>query len=1349
MKLIPVNWQLACTVVVWVACVLLSDCAWSQQIKLALPSGHEGFTRNAIWSSDNRLIATSGDDETVKVWDSQTGVLLLDLKDDGWKLQFSPDGRQLLTFASGAIRVWQLSTGQLIRKFNAAENTYTIDNSTTYSSASFTSSTFSPDGLRLLSSSHYSHYEIDTTVVWNVASGKELFRLPMVKEGVFSPVGTHIAGFAAGADTLTVWNADSGKHLFTLRGHTGAVTGVQFSPNGQQLLSFAADNTIRIWNSTTGNVEQLLQPFEANATLRSAQFSPDGKRVLAIVSNGRAYQWLVKSGQPLALLQPLTADATASYSPDGQSIVTLGDEKVRLWDTQSGAVRFTLQDPDALTPTEGMDNVSVQFSKDGYRLLTSPNRYYKTAQIWDTRTGTLLADMHHPTYAANTPLRSPDGRTLAVLTEGVLNLWDIPTATLRPAWQGHSPRRVETCAYSPDGRWLVNIVGGDIEFWDAQSGALNRQLKLGSSAGINVQQLLLSPDNAYIITTSPEDTAAYVWNATTGQLHFLLPATRFISQITFSADSKLLHWLSDTEITSEIWNVSSGKIISKIQHRGSGQFAPFDSDIQFSPNGRQLVARANNAGVDDGRLKWWNTTTGELLKPTKPNTESNLYKGRLRIAYHTFTSQPAYEFSPNGNYFLTLDTLGARVWDTNTGRQAASFFRRNTASIARRETTWSHFSADSKLVITLYNDRIIQVWDIATQRLIRQAAPFAEWVGDLIGVDSNLTYGVARGSNAETCRIVKLTAESPSYALMILDADNYLVHDAHYRYDGTAAARKLLNLTCGLEVIGLDQLKDQLWVPGLAHRLARGETINAPTIEQLDLCGLTPEVEPLNPPTERKKRPRNYRYRIHPRRGGLSELVLAVNGIEVHRYQPRQLRAVGADYELRVPTTELAHYFVAGQANPVTITAYTAQNNIASRGVELVQQPTAAAVLPNLYAVVVGVSDYKEEALDLKYAAKDAHDLGRTLGACARRLLNQDGKEHVFIHELSTGPDRESLPEKQAIKTALDKISQQATANDILLLFFAGHGVTAGPDKRFYFLTADASPASATEAAASVGISTQELSAWLRPSQLKAQKRVLIFDACQSGQAINDFVKLGGGNDPQYLAARNDDAGQRIKAVDKLNEQSGMFIFSASGTTQSAYEMGRYSQGLLTYALLRAIKEQPDILEDGRYLSVARWFAAADRGVQDLARASGQRQQPQLVSTTNFNLGEVDATVRGSIKLETEKPMFAASNFQNSDPALLDDDLDLSTLLDGQFQEISARGGEAPLVFTDNSAGMAEAYSLLGRYSVQGTTVRVRVSIRQNRRVVAQFEARGTNEAIEQLVADIARQASERVQTLK
>ena len=65
---------------------------------------------------------------------------------------------------------------------------------------------------------------------------------------------------------------------------------------------------------------------------------------------------------------------------------------------------------------------------------------------------------------------------------------------------------------------------------------------------------------------------------------------------------------------------------------------------------------------------------------------------------------------------------------------------------------------------------------------------------------------------------------------------------------------------------------------------------------------------------------------------------------------------------------------------------------------------------------------------------------------------------------------------------------------------------------------------------------------WISPKNIPAQKRILIMDACHSGQAINDLL-----------------GAHKIKEIDKLNERSGLFILSASASNESAFESDKLS----------------------------------------------------------------------------------------------------------------------------------------------------------------------------------------------
>jgi hypothetical protein len=180
---------------------------------------------------------------------------------------------------------------------------------------------------------------------------------------------------------------------------------------------------------------------------------------------------------------------------------------------------------------------------------------------------------------------------------------------------------------------------------------------------------------------------------------------------------------------------------------------------------------------------------------------------------------------------------------------------------------------------------------------------------------------------------------------------------------------------------------------------------------------------------------------------------------------------------------------------------------------------------------------------------------------------------------------------------------------------------------------------------------------------------------------------------------------------------------------------------MLTYSLLKAIKQQPDILEDGKYLSVGRWFNAAEKTVTELSKENGARQEPQIVTNTNFNIGVVDADVMAKIVLPQEKPLFAASNFQNSDEAIADDDLEFSKLVNLQLNELAVRGSNSSIVYV-TATNAPDAYSMSGRYKTDGNTITVTVNLKQHKQIIQKFEATGTKDKLKELAAVIAERAA-------
>ncbi|KIJ44834.1 hypothetical protein M422DRAFT_167727, partial [Sphaerobolus stellatus SS14] len=112
----------------------------------------------------------------------------------------------------------------------------------------------------------------------------------------FSPDGQKVV---SGSDDvmIRIWNADTGE-LITgpLEGHSGQVHSVSFSSDGQRIVSGSIDQTIRIWNAHTG--ELITGPLEGHSGwVKSVSFSSDGQRI-RIVSGSHDWTIMIWDANP-------------------------------------------------------------------------------------------------------------------------------------------------------------------------------------------------------------------------------------------------------------------------------------------------------------------------------------------------------------------------------------------------------------------------------------------------------------------------------------------------------------------------------------------------------------------------------------------------------------------------------------------------------------------------------------------------------------------------------------------------------------------------------------------------------------------------------------------------------------------------------------------------------------------------------------------------------------------------------------------------------------------------------------------------------------------------------------------
>ena len=469
---------------------------------------------------------------------------------------------------------------------------------------------------------------------------------------------------------------------------------------------------------------------------------------------------------------------------------------------------------------------------------------------------------------------------------------------------------------------------------------------------------------------------------------------------------------------------------------------------------------------------------------------------------------------------------------------------------------------------------------------------------------------------------------------------------------------------------------------------------------------------------------------LQARNGGIGKLSLFINGKEVQEnINPNKNK------DLTVDLQQYAKYYLPGQDNRLMLRSFNEEGWLKSPATELAYKPTFSSsrgtgsssnssnsrpAKPSLYALIVGTADYSGSNLDLAYADKDAAAIFQALQASGKALFN----DRLDVQLLSTDNTAGGkISSKTNIKAALEAIAGKAKANDVLVVYFAGHGVTYGQAEKmqFYYLTKDigSEDLSDPEIRNNYAISSAELTAWL--TAIPAQKQVMMLDACNSGKVVESLVSKRALNSSQ------------IRALDRMKDRTGMFVISGSAADKVSYEASQYGQGLLTYSLLQGM--QMVSASNNNYVDVMQLFQYSRDRVPVLAKGIGGIQTPMLAfpnDGSSFDIGIVNESVK--IPVARVKPVFIRNVFQ--DENAFDDVLGLGQKMSDHFKKISSRGANASYIYVDVSQ-FENAYSLKGRYTINGEEVKVRGALFKGSRNVGPFEITGKKENLDQLVEDI------------
>jgi WD40 repeat protein len=280
-------------------------------------AGPRPFAHTSVAVSRNgQLLASNGGGSTPRVWDTATRQTKFNLDEQEvvHAVAYSPDGRLLAGAAETHIRLWDATTGKVVK--DLAEG---FDEPATQV-------VFSADG-KILASASCTGLDV---WIWSVADGKPLFIIDdgldgcVIKALAFHPAGRQLAvggidwlatGGSNGA--ISIWDIEKREQIgdFFLDG----TTSLAFHPSGNRLASTSLDQSICIWNVDTKDIHAELTGHDNAATC--VAYSPDGTW-LASGGEDRTVRLWDADGQERALVEVDSQITGLTFSPDGQFLYT-------------------------------------------------------------------------------------------------------------------------------------------------------------------------------------------------------------------------------------------------------------------------------------------------------------------------------------------------------------------------------------------------------------------------------------------------------------------------------------------------------------------------------------------------------------------------------------------------------------------------------------------------------------------------------------------------------------------------------------------------------------------------------------------------------------------------------------------------------------------------------------------------------------------------------------------------------------------------------------------------------------------------------------------------------------------
>ncbi len=580
----------------------------------------------AAYSPDGRIIAASGESDSIRLWDRSSGDLVQTLPGHPERVmdvKFSPDGRLLASCSTdGSVKLWDYREGRLLQHFTNHVGNWVRRVA------------FSPDGRWLVPASYDGKVS-----VWDTASGAVARTIPMkgrVADILFTPDGRYIVTGSREPDSplIQFWDVDTGEPGLTL-GHSNAVISLAMTRDGRLLAAAGGEGAVNFWELPSGRWLRRVPTPEK--TMRHMTLSPDGRR-LALA--GESVNTVISADTGALVAEQRGHEDTTfrvCFSPDGDEVASAsGDSSVWLWASRNGRTRriFAARPPDSPI-------TSLAFSADG--VFEAVGGVDGVVRVWDARSGAFRHNLRGHEGAVQSLAFSLESDWLySGGADRTTRLWDMSRGTVSgylPFFDRLDAIGAVACGgtegyfASASGPWGSASLDHSIKIWQPH---FDRPMRVLRGHTASVRAVAYAP-GVDVLASASVDGTVKLWNSRQAGCLRTLTNAVITEVLAFTPDASwLLAGLADGTV-----RVLDPNSLATAREWQAHQ-RPVQS-MALSADGRWIAT----ASLDRSVALWDFTTGGELRRFT------NVTSQYLPLAFHP--NEPVLAFAQRDELIVHAD----------------------------------------------------------------------------------------------------------------------------------------------------------------------------------------------------------------------------------------------------------------------------------------------------------------------------------------------------------------------------------------------------------------------------------------------------------------------------------------------------------------------------------------------------------------------------------------------------------------------------------------------------------------------------------------------------------------------